>query len=139
MGNTGRTFLFPFPPYILFFKLSILHVPQIQSACGNALSGVGPAARLYDATETIHADPSTAHLDESTNHGTNHVAKEAVGGYGEAPATIFHFIPMSLIKITKGGFRVCVALAECGEVIIVQQLASRIVHGIEVEWIVHFG
>ena len=91
---------------------------------------------LNDLTEAFEGHLATAYLDKRTHHGTNHIAKEAIGLDGEHPFVLTEWCPFGVHDATIVGLHIGVELAETGEVDVFKKYLGSLVHLRKVECVV---
>lgn len=111
----------------------ILYPLQKQRVARHALTGGGALTPSNYSVELVEGDAVTAYFHESADHGTHHIAEEAVGGDAEIPGIIAVGYPAGLSDIAKGGLHIGVTLAKSAKVGDVEQVGGGLVHQVEIE------
>ena len=108
--------------------IGIGDIDKEEGMTGHGGAGTATVFLLNHLTERIDTHLATSHLEEGAHNGTHHVAQEAVGLDDKAPLVLAHLFPMGLHDAAVVGSHIGVELTETGEVNIVEESASSLVH-----------
>ena len=112
--------------------IGIGDVPEEEGVAGHGGAGGAAVFAFDDLAEFIHSHLVAAHLYEGADDGAYHVAQETVGGDGEHPLFALSG-PLGVGDMAVVGLDVGVQLGEGGEVGIVQQTGSSLVHQFKIK------
>lgn len=100
---------------------------------GHAFAGGGALAAGDDGIELVEGDAVATDLHEGADHGTHHIAEEAIGGDAEVPGIVAVWYPSGLGDMTEGGLHIGVTLAKGAKVGDMEQMGGCLVHQVEIE------
>ena len=95
-------------------------------------AGTAAVFLLYHLAKFLYSHLTTTHLEQSAHYGTHHIAEEAVGLDYKAPLVLVHLLPSGLHDAAVVGGHIGMELAEAGEVHIIEEAASSLVHPLKV-------
>ena len=113
--------------------VGIRHVCQEQRVAGHGHSCGATVFLLDDFTELLDGEHATSHIEEGADNGTHHVAEETVGGDGELPLERGNLFPFGVCDLAVVRLHVGVEFGKGGEVCVVEESLSRLIHQVEVE------
>jgi len=104
---------------------------------GYAVARIATVLALDDLSESFDGEMASAYFDKSADDGTDHVAQETVGLYGEHPSVVVAWSPSGMHDAAVVGLHIGVQLAETGKVSVEGKAVGGSIHEVEIEDVAH--